>query len=542
MITSLTPQNVRDIFRGGLVNLEINKEYINSLNVFPVPDGDTGTNMSFTMVSAVKAVDAVKDDDVGALCTALAHGALTGARGNSGVILSLIFKGMSKILAESGELSTKSFARALKNGSITAYDVVSSPKEGTILTVIRLMSDYALKIANKKSNFVDFLAAILKKGEEILATTPDMLPILKKAGVVDAGGRGLLTIITGMYNVLAGVEMEPISSENDDISAEIVDAPLEFESLEDIKFAYCTEFFIINLFPKTTISDIDKLRDKLDKIGDSLIVVGDLDMVKVHVHTNHPDKALGYALLLGELKNPKIENMLEQHRDIMRAKEKKVKKPVGMVAICNGEGIKDVFKDLQVDVVVEGGQTMNPSVEDIVEAVNSVGAETVYILPNNGNIVLAAEQAKELTEAHLVVIATKNIPQGITAAMNFDPNASEEENVEVMREVIKNVRSGQITHAVRDTEMDGFELHSGDIIGLFNGIVAKGDSIDSVVEKTIAKMIDENTAAITLYYGEDVTQECAEVLADSVMASYPFFDVAVYEGGQQHYYYYISVE
>ena len=542
MITSLTPQNIREIFHGGLVNLEINKEYINSLNVFPVPDGDTGTNMSFTMVSAVKAVDAVSEDDVGALCTALARGALNGARGNSGVILSLIFKGMSKVLAESGEFSTKTFARALKNGSITAYDVVSSPKEGTILTVIRLMSDYAVKIANKKSNFVDFLSAILKKGEDILATTPDMLPILKKAGVVDAGGRGLLTIITGMYNVLAGVEMEPILSENDDISAEIVDAPLEFESLEDIKFAYCTEFFIINLFPKTTISDIDKLRDKLDKIGDSLIVVGDLDMVKVHVHTNHPDRALGYALSLGELKNPKIENMLEQHREIMRARVKKVNKPVGMVAICNGEGIKEIFKELQVDVVVEGGQTMNPSVEDIVEAVDSVGADTVYILPNNGNIVLAAEQAKELTKAHLVVIATKNIPQGITAAMNFDPNASEEENVEVMREVIKNVRSGQITHAVRDTEMDGFELRSGDIIGLYNGIVAKGDNVDSVVEKTVAKMVDENSASIALYYGEGVNKESVEVLADTLMSNYPFFDVAVYEGGQQHYYYYISVE
>ena len=536
------------MLKGGALNLEINKAYVDSLNVFPVPDGDTGTNMNLTMVSSVKVMDECKEDTLGAISQAFAKGALMGARGNSGVILSQIFKGFSAVLKENKELTTKVFARALKNGSHIAYDVVTSPKEGTILTVIRLVSDYALKIANKKQSFLNFFEAILDEGEKVLSKTPEMLPVLKKAGVVDAGGRGLLCILYGMYNVLAGKEMVaeviPETDTATNVSPENVSH--EYENLDDIKYAYCTEFFIINLFAKTTLSDIDKLRDKLHKIGDSLIVVGDLDFVKVHVHTNNPDKALGYALQLGELGQLKIENMLEQNREIKRAKAEAMQtppKPVGLVSICTGEGIATLFKELRADAILEGGQTMNPSVDDIIKLVDGVNAETVYILPNNGNIVLAAEQAKELTKANLVVIATKNIPQGISAAMHFDPSADVETNVANMESAIKEVRSGQITHAVRDTEMDGIELHNGDIIGLYEKtIVASGQDVNEVAKTVIGKMADDDTSAITLYYGAGLTESVARELESQLADEYPFHDVILCEGGQHHYFYYVSVE
>ena len=544
----LTTTQLREMLRGGALNLEINKAYVDSLNVFPVPDGDTGTNMNLTMQSSIKVMDDCTDDNIGAISQAFAKGALMGARGNSGVILSQIFKGFSAVLKENKDLTTKVFARALKNGSHIAYDVVTSPKEGTILTVIRLVSDYALKIANKKQSFLNFFEAILDEGEKVLARTPEMLPVLKKAGVVDAGGRGLLCILYGMYNVLAGKEMVaeviPETDTATNVSPENVSH--EYENLDDIKYAYCTEFFIINLFGKTTLSDIDKLRDKLDRIGDSLIVVGDLDFVKVHVHTNNPDKALGYALQLGELGQLKIENMLEQNREIKRKKAEAMAippKPVGLVSICTGEGIATLFKELRADAILEGGQTMNPSVDDIIKLVDGVNAETVYILPNNGNIVLAAEQAKELTKANLVVIATKNIPQGIAAAMHFDPNADQETNIQQMESAIKEVRSGQITHAVRDTEMDGIELHNGDIIGLFEKtIVASGQDVNEVAKAVIEKMADDDTAAITLYYGAGLTENVAHALEEELTDIYPFHDIIVCEGGQHHYFYYISVE
>lgn len=541
-MNSLQPQNLREMFRGGALNLEINRELIDSLNVFPVPDGDTGTNMNLTMSSAVKEMDAEADNRVDVVCSAVAKGALRGARGNSGVILSQILKGMSSSLADDHEVTAKMFARALKNGANVAYDAVTHPKEGTILTVIRVISDYALKISTKKSDFLEFFQKILAKGEEVLADTPNMLPVLKKAGVVDAGGKGLLTILYGMYNVLAGIEMIPVKVDTS-VTAEpdYFGQNPEYENLEDIKFAYCTEFFIINMYKKTTLSDIDKLRDKLNEIGDCVIVVGDLNLVKVHVHTNNPDKALGYALKLGELDRPKIENMLEQNRALQKAREA-MRKPVGLVAICNGEGIKSIFKELRVDKILEGGQTMNPSVDDIVKLVDSIRADTVYILPNNGNIVMAAEQAKEITKAHLVVIATKNIPQGISAAINFNPDADEETNVAIMTSAIGAVRSGQVTRSVRDTEMDGLELHNGDVIGLYNGIVANGNDINEVALKVVERMADDETASISLYYGAGLTKDVADELSARLSEEYPFHDVLVYEGGQQHYYYYVSVE
>ena len=542
MTTRIDTSRVREMFRGGALNLENNINLVNSLNVFPVPDGDTGTNMTMTMTSSVKEMDAVEDNRMELICQALAKGALRGARGNSGVILSQIFKGVASVLGDSEEVTTKIFARALKAGSDSAYDAVTHPKEGTILTVIRLVAQYSVKISSKKSDFEEFFKLILHKGEEVLDATPDMLPVLKKAGVVDAGGKGLLLILEGMYNVLAGIKMEK-AVETEGVSLPEFNQEEEFTDSHDpdeIHFQYCTEFFIITLFKKTTLSDIDKLRDKLNKIGDCVIVVGDLSLVKVHVHTNHPDKALGYALQIGELDKPKIENMVEQNKALK--KKKTPAKPTALVSICTGEGIAKIFKELRVDKILEGGQTMNPSVSNIVDLVDSIGAKTVYILPNNGNIVLAAEQAKELTKAKLVVIATKNIPQGIAAAMNFNHEAGEEENTEMMRRAIQNVRSGQVTHSVRDTEMDGFELKNGDIIGIYDKIVAKGSDVNEVAKAVVEKMLSEDSASISLYYSEGVDKEYADQLVSELKEAYPFHDVMAYEGGQQHYYYYISVE
>lgn len=543
MTTRIDTSRVREMFEGGALNLENNINLVNSLNVFPVPDGDTGTNMTMTMTSSVKEMAAVEENRMDLVCQALAKGALRGARGNSGVILSQIFKGMASVLGDSDEVTTKIFARALKAGSDSAYDAVTYPKEGTILTVIRLVAQYSVKISSKKSNFEEFFKLILTKGAEVLDATPDMLPVLKKAGVVDAGGKGLLLILEGMYNVLTGVKMEK-TAETEAVSLPEMQPEEEFTDSHDpdeIHFQYCTEFFIINLFKKTTLSDIDKLRDKLNKIGDCVIVVGDLSLVKVHVHTNNPDKALGYALQLGELDKPKIENMVEQNK-ALKKKKKAPLKPTALVSICTGDGIAKIFKELRVDKILEGGQTMNPSVSNIVDLVDSVGAKTVYILPNNGNIVLAAEQAKELTKAKLVVIATKNIPQGIAAAMNFNHDANEEENTEMMRRAIQNVRSGQVTHSVRDTEMDGFELKNGDIIGIYDKIVAKGSDINEVTKALVEKMLTDDSASISLYYGEGVDKETADKLVEELTEEYPFHDVMAYEGGQQHYYYYVSVE
>ena len=543
MTTRIDTSRVREMFEGGALNLENNINLVNSLNVFPVPDGDTGTNMTMTMTSSVKEMAAVEENRMDLVCQALAKGALRGARGNSGVILSQIFKGMASVLGDSDEVTTKIFARALKAGSDSAYDAVTYPKEGTILTVIRLVAQYSVKISSKKSNFEDFFKLVLTKGAEVLDATPEMLPVLKKAGVVDAGGKGLLLILEGMYNVLTGVKMEK-TAETEAVSLPEMQSEGEFTDSHDpdeIHFQYCTEFFIINLFKKTTLSDIDKLRDKLNKIGDCVIVVGDLSLVKVHVHTNNPDKALGYALQLGELDKPKIENMVEQNK-ALKKKKKAPLKPTALVSICTGDGIAKIFKELRVDKILEGGQTMNPSVSNIVDLVDSVGAKTVYILPNNGNIVLAAEQAKELTKAKLVVIATKNIPQGIAAAMNFNHDANEEENTEMMRRAIQNVRSGQVTHSVRDTEMDGFELKNGDIIGIYDKIVAKGSDINEVTKALVEKMLTDDSASISLYYGEGVDKETADKLVEELTEEYPFHDVMAYEGGQQHYYYYVSVE
>lgn len=544
MVTHIDNNLLREIIRGGQKNLEINKAYVDSLNVFPVPDGDTGTNMSLTMNATIKEIDFETSDNIAEIIKAFSRGALKGARGNSGVILSQIYKGMAEVIAQAKIINTKTFAKALSNGSNIAYDAVTQPKEGTILTVIRVIGDYANKIASRNTDFLEFFQKIIKRGNQILEETPEMLPVLKKAGVVDAGGQGLLFILTGMYNVLAGIEIKAV----EDINTDAVGAPkqvffqTDVHDLDSIEFGYCTEFFIINMKKNTTTADIDKLRDKLYGIGDCVIVVGDLQLVKVHIHTNNPDKALGYALSLGELDKPKIENMFEQNRQLVQARKKQTNKPQGMVSICSGEGFKTLFEELGVDAVLEGGQTMNPSVSDIVDIVNSVAADTVFVFPNNKNIILACEQAKELTNNNLVVIATVNIPMGVAAAMTFDADATIEENTRVMQKSACSIKCLQVTHAVRDTEMDGFNLHNGDIIGLEKAILAQGSDINDVTINTIGKAISEKYSTITLFYGIDIDESQANDLQQKLADKYPDKDVIVVDGGQPHYFYFISLE
>ncbi|MFW5780465.1 MAG: DAK2 domain-containing protein [Bacillota bacterium] len=544
MLTYIDNALMRKIIIGAKKNLEINNAYVDSLNVFPVPDGDTGTNMSLTMNSTVKEVEQEKSDNIADIIQAFSKGALKGARGNSGVILSQIFKGMAEIISQAKIVNTKTFAKALSNGSDKAYDAVTHPKEGTILTVIRVMGDYANKIALRNADFVEFLEKLLQKGEEILLETPEMLPVLKKAGVIDAGGQGLLYIFSGMYNIIAGKEITAVEEEK--ITPKETPKQVYFEAdvhnLDDIKYGYCTEFFVINMKKNVTTADIDKLRDKLSELGDCVIVVGDLQLVKVHVHTNNPDKALGYALMLGELDKPKIENMFEQNRELKKEKKKQIKKKQGMVSISSGKGFKQLFEELGVDAVLEGGQTMNPSVSDIVDIVNSVSADTVFIFPNNKNIILACEQARELTKNKLVVVATTNIPMGIAAAMTFNPDTEVDDNLKVMQKAACSIKCLQITHAVRDTEMDGFNLHNGDIIGLGKTILAQGKDINQVSFDTIKSVINDDIATITLFYGEDIDEKTAAKLQQTLEDTYSDRDVIAISGGQPHYYYLISLE
>ncbi len=530
---------LKEMFRGGYNNLMLNKDYVDQLNVFPVPDGDTGTNMGLTMTATIKEMDLVDGKTVKETAQSLSKGALKGARGNSGVILSQIFRGMSEVLSDVSSINTKIFAKALQAGSNKAYDAVTQPKEGTILTVIRVIGEFAVKSAGRTSDFLDFFVKILQKGEDTLKDTPKMLPVLAKAGVVDSGGQGLMFILTGMYNILAGIEMKPYVDEVKE--AKTVDFAMDEHDLENIQFAYCTEFFVINLKPMTTMADIDRLRDNLSKIGDCVLVVGDLQMVKVHVHTNNPDKALGYALAIGELNLPKIENMLEQNRQL-QANKKKERKEVGLLAISSGEGFKNIFLELGADKVLEGGQTMNPSVDDIVKYIEDINANNVFVLPNNKNIILACEQAQKLVECNLVVIATYNAPEGVAAAMAYDMDGDIDSVKNKMVGAAKAISCIQVTHAVRDTELDGFNLHSGDIIALEKKIIAQGNNVDEVVLNSLSQKDKDSVCVITMYYGIDITEEQANALCEKIQAEFPDSDVMVVEGGQPHYYYLISLE
>lgn len=525
--------------------LEENKKLVDALNVFPVPDGDTGTNMSMTLKSATKEVNSCANNNLDALGEALAKGALRGARGNSGVILSQILKGMSTIIVQCEELTTKTFAKAMKEGADVAYQAVTKPKEGTILTVVRVMAESALAISKKVSDFEEFFKQVLDKGEDILQQTPDMLPPLKKAGVVDSGGRGLVVIFTGFYKAI--INDESVKFEFNDTAVTMEKIKSFHASLCDIsqiEFAYCTEFMIVNMHKKTTESDIDKLRIRLCELGDSVICLGDLLLVKVHVHTNTPNIALGYALELGEITNIKIENMLEEVRENMAAATiQEPLKQYGMVSVAAGDGLASLFKDLMVDYVIEGGQTMNPSANDIASAVDRVNAQNVFVMPNNKNIILAAEQAKGLTNKNIVVIPTKSVPEGISACLAFNEDANLNDNTEAMNESIKNVKSGSVTYAVRDTNVDGFDLVAGDIIGLDNStILAKGEKIPETVMGLLEKLVDTDTINITLFYGVDVQDDSANILKDTLTEKYPNCEVSVLPGGQPVYYYLISVE
>ncbi len=532
----------KEMVIGGATLLEINKDYVDSLNVFPVPDGDTGTNMSKTLTSAVSEIDGKDYDNFEDLLNDFSKGALKGARGNSGVILSQIVKGIAKALAEAKQINTKAFAKALQNATDIAYSAVSKPKEGTILTVIRYMAEKSSSIANKNSSFIAFFDALIDKGEEILNKTPDMLPVLKKAGVVDAGGKGLIFVFQGFNNVLKGVPMERVAHDNDDVEDAMDNFNGDIHDLENIKFAYCTEYFIINLKNKTTEEDIEKLRDKLMAIGDSVIAIGDLSMVKVHVHTNQPNKALQYALSMGEIDRIKIENMLEQNRALIKKHEAN-KKPLAMVSICSGGGLASIFKELGVDTVIQGGQTMNPSVNDILNVIERVNSDNIIVLPNNKNIILAAEQAVELSSKNVKVVKTVNVPEGIACAVAFDINHDIDTNIEAMQEAFGEVAYGEVTYAVRNTNLDGFELQEGDIIGITGKkIVSKGAEVDAVTLEVIENLVDEDKSVITLYYGEGVTEEQSNNLKDLLADKYDECDVEVYEGGQNHYFYLISVE
>ena len=551
--THITASVMKRMFIAGGKMLEVNKAQVDALNVFPVPDGDTGTNMSLTMMSAIKEINQLSSTSMAEFADKLAKGALRGARGNSGVILSQILKGFSNVIAGCEEVDARNFAKGLREGAQLAYNAVSKPKEGTILTVVRGMAEEAMDVAKRTNSIEKLLNAVLAKGEETLAKTPDMLDVLKRAGVVDSGGFGLITLfkgiimgyldqeVTGAEEYALSETAKPQASDSDfpDDSEMFVD----YESLGELDFGYCTEFFIINIKKRTTVTDIDKLRDYLNEIGNSVICIGDLSMVKVHVHTNNPGKALSKALTLGELDKIKIENMMEQNGQV-RAKYEAERKPIGLLAVCSGECFSAIFKDLLVDQVIEGGQTMNPSAEDIASAARKINAENIIILPNNKNIILSAEQSRTLVQRrNIFVLPTKDIPQGITAVLNYSPDAPLKENLENMTAAFSNIDAGQVTYAVRDTVIGKRSIKKGNIIGIDKGdIVTCGKSVEKVTLDLIGGMMNPDKEVVTLYYGSDVKEEDAEAFAEKVQATYPDVEVILHYGGQPLYYYVLSVE
>ena len=523
--------------------LDVSRDYIDSLNVFPVPDGDTGTNMSLTMQSSVKEMKSCKSNNLSDIADSVSRGALRGARGNSGVITSQIFRGICSVLKDYNEADTKAFAKALKSATDVAYSAVSKPKEGTILTVCRMISEHVSAICGKTKDFETLFQEIIAKGEEAVNLTPILLPVLKKAGVVDSGGTGLLTIYKGMYKGLIGEEIDGAPIEEPEVKADSSMEHADILNLGTIEFGYCTEFFIINLKKKTTLADIDRLKEYLMTIGDCVLVIGDLEFVKVHVHTNNPGQALSKALQLGEIDKVKIENMLEENRELIKKYEAE-KKEIGMLSICSGDGIAAIFKDINVDRVIEGGQTMNPSAQDIADAIIKINAENIFVFPNNKNIILAAEQSKSLVEGKKVyVVPTKSIPQGISAALAMNPEATADENFLEMIHAIDNVSSGMVTYAVRNAKVDGFSLTKGDIIALDNKkVLAKGKDLAKVTGDLIEKLRYNAHSLVNLYYGSDVTEEEATALQATLAERYPELDVELFYGGQPIYYYIVSLE
>ena len=539
------------MFLAGARNLEAKKEWINQLNVFPVPDGDTGTNMTMTIMSAASEVSALENPDMETLAKAISSGSLRGARGNSGVILSQLLRGFTRSVRKSEVLDASAIAAAMERAVETAYKAVMKPKEGTILTVAKEAALKAVEIAPEAEELQPFFDEVFAHAEETLARTPEMLPVLKEAGVVDSGGQGLLEVMRGAIDGFMGKEIDYSVFEKSSSPSVTKISP---QAEADIKFGYCTEFIILLESPVSEEEE-HKFKEFLTSIGDSIVVVADEEIIKVHVHTNHPGQAIERALTYGALSRMKIDNMREEHQEkLIKDAEKLAKeqeeaeklppKEAGFIAVSAGEGLTEIFRELGVDYLIEGGQTMNPSTEDMLNAISKVNAETVYIFPNNKNIILAANQARDLTEdKKIVVVPTKTVPQGITAMISFVPEKSAEENAEVMEEAISKVHTGQITYAVRDTRLDDKEIHEGDIMGIGDkGILAVGGNKEKVAEATIAEMMSDEAEVISIYYGADTSEESAEALAASVEELYPDCEVEVNRGGQPIYYYIISVE
>lgn len=548
-VSTIDAKLLQKMFLAGAASIDAQKDYINELNVFPVPDGDTGTNMTMTIMSAAREVEAIENPTMQTICKAMSSGSLRGARGNSGVILSQLLRGFTKEVKEYDVIDVQILAAAFTRAVDTAYKAVMKPKEGTILTVAKGGAQKAAELAGTTTDIEAFAKEVLAYMEEVLKQTPQMLPVLKEAGVVDSGGQGLVEILTGAYDSLIGKEVEYKSQQNKTTSkAESSGSNNDVSS--DIKFGYCTEFIIMT---KKEFTSKDEMNFKgfLEKIGDSIVVVADDDIVKVHVHTNNPGLAIEQALTYGELTKLKIDNMREEHNEKLIKEQEKAaaqkeqpRKPVGFISVSVGSGINQIFKELGVDYIIEGGQTMNPSTEDMLNAISKVNADTIFIFPNNGNIILAAEQAKSLTkDKEIVVVPTKTVPQGITAIINYVSDRSSEDNLNTMIEEIANVKTGQVTYAVRNTVMDGVEIKENDIMGLDGKtILSVGNSISDVTIELAKKLIDEDSELVSLYYGEDVSSEDAQAVADAISKENPDIDVEVNSGGQPIYYYLLSVE
>ena len=541
MIQYIDGKQLREMFVSGANNLQNHKDLVDKLNVFPVPDGDTGTNMSLTISYAMKELSKVETDVITDIGKALSKGSLMGARGNSGVILSQIIRGFTKSIEGKDKISTEDLAKAFKNGSDTAYKAVIKPIEGTILTVVRESGEYAVQAYKKEYDLANFLEKVIKEANESLNRTPQLLKVLKEAGVVDSGGKGLVLIYEGMYAALKGNPIQMKDPSSVDVSnVEVSTNPI---NTDDIKFSYCTEFIL----ESKTIDDA-QIRDMMMKYGDSLAVVGDEGIIKVHVHTNDPGLVLQDALKYGQLATIKIENMKVQHENlVIEAKDEAAslveEKEFGFIATSMGDGLAQIFKDFGVDHIIEGGQTMNPSTEDFVKAIETIHAKNIFIFPNNSNIIMAANQAKELSEKNIIVIPTKNTPQGFTALVNFNGDTTVEENEEAMMNSLGLVKSGQVTFAVRDTVMNDVEVKEGNIIGIAEGkLLGAGDGVDDITSNLVEKLVDEDSAIVTLFYGEDVSEEDANKLRDELEEKFEDIDVELYYGGQPLYYYLISVE
>lgn len=554
VIKTIDAGTLKKMFLAGAARIESQKEIINELNVFPVPDGDTGTNMTLTIMSAVKEVNNLNNPTLEELAKAISGGSLRGARGNSGVILSQLFRGFTKEIKDYKEINVTILTNALQKAVETAYRAVMKPKEGTILTVARGGAEKAAQLVSETDDLVYFIHEVIKHMEVVLTNTPELLPVLKEAGVVDSGGQGLLEIVKGAYDALIGKEVSFANIITNEIPSEVRGRI----STDDIKFGYCTEF-IIMLEKEYTMNSEHAFKTYLESIGDSIVVVSDDDIVKVHVHTNDPGLAIQKALTYGSLSRMKIDNMREEHnerlikdaekiaeqeKDVKKTTEKKPRKKAGFIAVSMGEGLDGIFTGLGVDYIIKGGQTMNPSTEDMLTAIAEVNADNVFILPNNGNIILAAEQAKHLTEdKNIYVIPSKTVPQGITAVINFVYDKSPEENAVRMAEEMQKVKSGQVTYAVRDTSLDGKEIKQGNIMGIGDKtILSVGDDIKDTTLDLIQCLSNEDAELISLYYGEEISEEDANNLAEDVMELYPNLDVEVHYGGQPIYYYVLSVE